>query len=406
MKKLNCKLVFISILFVHSSDLFCQDLYYYDSGNGYEYENTVARMAFDCIFKGCVSNLKRTDFIDAETRCDYSSINLVIELINSISNRGFLIDRKIFRWNVDIPELTYYRTYHQKNNDSILCQIKIRLKYESGFFKAEGIKVNSDKIIYSPEKSHLEYDYSAVNESVGTNIPYPPPIIFKRGDDYHYGFNLCSGCYRKGLITIDNQRKYWLNNKHIYDRLEILGDGLILSLKDSLYGIIDSDNNKILPIEYDKMEVINNQYLKGFKVFKENKIGVFNFDGKQTLPTIFDDIKYYLVYGERNSLRTIYIVKKDGLYGAFNAQGNEIVPIKYEEINLFYSQYFTVKEGSLYAFMDLNGHLISGFKYLNIEDNSPRHLDIVEVTNKKGKRFKLFISKENGELSIKKIKFK
>lgn len=363
-------------------------------------------MAFDCIFNGCVSNLKRTDFIDDDTRYDLSTIDSAIKLVSGFRNKGFIVERKTFRRNINIPELTYYRTYCQKNNDSILCQVKIKLRYKSGFFKAEEIQSNENEIIYFPETDLLIYDFSADNEGMGTNIPFPPPIIFKNGDDLRVGFNLCSGCYHKGLITMDNQRKYWLNNRHVYDRLTILGDGLILSAKDSLFGVIDSDNNEILPMQYDKIEASNRQYLYLFKVTKNGKNGIFNFDGKQVLPVVFDEIKYYLVYGERNTFRTIYIVKKDGLFGVFNSKGMGIIPIKYEDIKLFYSQYFEVRKDSLYAFMDLKGNLLSDFNYLNIEDNSPRHLDIVEVTNKKGKTYKLLISKKNGEVSIRKIKLK
>lgn len=150
----------------------------------------------------------------------------------------------------------------------------------------------------------------------------------------------------------------------IYDYADVFGLGrkAIVANKGK-YGIIDEYGELVLPLEYDFIEQPSNsnyaniflatkqnevtvfdEYLnviptKGivsywvydgniYVVNKENKIGLIDFDGKQTIPFLYDTL-----YQEHSVGRIPgFIAKKDGFYG-FVSDKNEIIqPFKYKFI--------------------------------------------------------------------------
>lgn len=164
----------------------------------------------------------------------------------------------------------------------------------------------------------------------------------------------------------------------IYDYADVFGLGrkAIVANKGK-YGIIDEYGELVLPLEYDFIEQPSNsnyaniflatkqnevtvfdEYLnviptKGivsywvydgniYVVNKENKIGLIDFDGKQTIPFLYDTL-----YQEHSVGRIPgFIAKKDGFYG-FVSNKNEIIqPFKYKFI-------YAINDG-IVVYVDLN----------------------------------------------------
>lgn len=164
----------------------------------------------------------------------------------------------------------------------------------------------------------------------------------------------------------------------IYDYADVFGLGrkAIVANKGK-YGIIDEYGELVLPLEYDFIEQPSNsnyaniflatkqnevtvfdEYLnviptKGivsywvydgniYVVNKENKIGLIDFDGKQTIPFLYDTL-----YQEHSVPRIPgFIAKKDGFYG-FVSNKNEIIqPFKYKFI-------YAINDG-IVVYVDLN----------------------------------------------------
>jgi hypothetical protein len=164
----------------------------------------------------------------------------------------------------------------------------------------------------------------------------------------------------------------------IYDYADVFGLGrkAIVANKGK-YGIIDEYGELVLPLEYDFIEQPSNsnyaniflatkqnevtvfdEYLnviptKGivsywvydgniYVVNKENKIGLIDFDGKLTIPFLYDTL-----YQEHSVGRIPgFIAKKDGFYG-FVSNKNEIIqPFKYKFI-------YAINDG-IVVYVDLN----------------------------------------------------
>lgn len=165
----------------------------------------------------------------------------------------------------------------------------------------------------------------------------------------------------------------------IYDFADVFGLGrkAIVANKGK-YGIIDEYGELVLPLEYDFIEqpsiysnyaniflatkqnevTVFDEYLnviptKGivsywewdgniYVVNKENKIGLIDYNGKQTIPFLYDTL-----YQEHSVPRIPgFIAKKDGFYG-FVSNKNEIIqPFKYKFI-------YAINDG-IVVYVDLN----------------------------------------------------
>lgn len=92
------------------------------------------------------------------------------------------------------------------------------------------------------------------------------------------------------------------------------------------YGYVNCKNQKILSIEYDQIEVINDieQGNTYFIAFKDGKAGFYN-NKYNILKNMYDDISY-------NEYNKCLILEKDGKQGLFKLNGEMLLPIEYDNI--------------------------------------------------------------------------
>lgn len=133
-------------------------------------------------------------------------------------------------------------------------------------------------------------------------------------------------------------------------------DNVLLVEKDSKYGLINFDGNKILDINYEKIYT-----LKGIKnsliTEKDGKKGLVNCLGQEVIENKYDEIKSL---GKDTKK---YIVKLDSKYGV-----EGILDCKYQEIKaLNNTDIFCVKEENKYKVIDKDGNIVLNEKFDNIE---------------------------------------
>ncbi|MBP8239130.1 MAG: WG repeat-containing protein [Saprospiraceae bacterium] len=389
----------ILFLFLITPRLSSQNMYSYSSGNGYGFEIAVAEQALDCIAKGCFGGLKRTMFIDENTESDENEIIQIIDSINSKSNYGH-ISHNGFHYNANIPSLTFYKTFYHKTEDSIVFQIKLELIYKSGLLAAKSVKYIDKEFEFSKIEKN-QYENQKDNGSK-TNIPPPPITSYDQDIIYKVrGLNLCSDCTQKKLITIDQSRNFWLNEKYKYDLIQQMDDDIFRVKKNGLWGVVNHENEELIPVIYNNIEIWDHNYVK---VFKEGKVGIY-YKNKVLFPVEYEELTRYFIY-KNDKHSCLFIAKKDNLYGVFDDKGAIVISIEHQEVTLFYSKYFKIKNNGLYGVVKTNGDVLYKTIYKEINFEPFIFHGIMKVTNKKGNRKVLVLIEEKGITVIKKVKDK
>lgn len=167
------------------------------------------------------------------------------------------------------------------------------------------------------------------------------------------------GVLRKDMTTLIEDK---------YDDLTFEGVGTdfnCLVKKNKLWGIIDSTNNKILPIKYSRIQLLNrhlaflekkgkkylffledrkmvkikNFCVKGistndtqeqFLIQKDGLVGMMDNKGQTVIKPEFDDIQYMQL--DKEGLVYYYLVNKNKKKGVIDKKGNILIPVIYENV--------------------------------------------------------------------------
>ncbi len=101
---------------------------------------------------------------------------------------------------------------------------------------------------------------------------------------------------KKGIISIDGKIKLPTIYTKIYIGLEILNNGVITSKDFDHYGIVDLNNNVLLPFEFNSIEtcLVKEEEREAiyYIVEKEYKYGVINNKFKEMIPIIYNRVEY------------------------------------------------------------------------------------------------------------------
>lgn len=146
------------------------------------------------------------------------------------------------------------------------------------------------------------------------------------------------------------------------------------------YGIVDSKEKIILPIEYDKIENFKNGLAK---VIKNREICLINFEGKKVLDYEYTDSSFRFIYSQK-----IASVKNNsGKYGFINQDNTLVIEPKYDEKMMFSEGLCRVKIGKKYGYINIKGQEVippiyedasyrfkNGLAYI-IKDNKAGYID-------------------------------
>ncbi len=228
---------------------------------------------------------------------------------------------------------------------------------------------------------------TSINNSYQTNI-----LKYKDNDKF-------------GLISVDGKK---ITNA-IYENIETLEykDGMLKIKKDDKYGVIDISGNEIIKPEYNSI-IADGYYDQNSKYEKAGYIinirtdegyryGYINCKGKQTLDTMYTNIKrltdikddsnvYLITYKngqagllkngqtiiqneyediEYDSTSQMLSLQKNAKQGLYDLSGNMVLPIQYEELT-FAGKYINAKKDNKLLVFDLAGVLQNDDSYKNV----------------------------------------
>lgn len=202
----------------------------------------------------------------------------------------------------------------------------------------------------------------------------------------------------------------------IYESIASLKNkpGCIEVKKDGLYGVLDSNGNTIIEEKYNSVKgdeycSEQNQYLEtGYIVSEKTKDGIIygyiDYNGKKLIEPKYesisraleyDDNNIYLIFmenGKKGVIKNnkviikpkyqsinyygnskVFVVNKNGKYGFFEKDGNEILETEYTSYSIA-GNYISVKKDDESRLYDLHGNLVNTNTYQSIlETDNPSY---------------------------------
>lgn len=226
-------------------------------------------------------------------------------------------------------------------------------------YQEENKKVLNDK------KEEILTEYSDVQpirlENVSGDLMYEKSIL-KYNQDGKYG-----------LISLEGKKV----TNAIYDEISNLPykEGELLVKQNDKYGVINMKGNKIIDITYDEIKVDgyyneeNNYRYAGYitliKTQEGYRYGYLNYKGEKILDTEYNAISR--VTDIRNNDEVYLICSKNGQFGLNKNEEliikNEYQSIQYDATN----ELFMIEKSKKYGIADLEGNVIVPIQYNQID---------------------------------------
>nr|WP_315194892.1 WG repeat-containing protein [uncultured Flavobacterium sp.] len=314
---------------------------------------------------------------------DRNSYNVVSDnnsFIIGIGNNYGLYNIDKEKW--EIP-MTYY-SLSSIGNDLFLARTKSN---------SYGLLTRDNKVL-------IPFEWDDIRTISGVDNYF---ILQDKKSSLRGVYNLISGkfvipCEYNTLETLDNNNYYRVNNQKGYNVVSIdnkpkfknwytelntvyNSKNFIVKINDKM-GIIDENENIILPIEYKSISTSAYNDGSFLAVNKEGKYGCVLVTGKISLPFEYD----FINYNYSNSLKTIKN-NKCGLIQINSGSPYEIVTCEYDNIDIN-NDTFIVKKNGLYGMLDSFGKVLTPCEYVSIEkiskkDNYSRSYVYIAQKNKK-----------------------
>lgn len=189
--------------------------------------------------------------------------------------------------------------------------------------------------------------------------------------------------YEKSVLKYSKNGKYGIINFNdkkitnpIYDEIDTLQfkEGELLVKKDNKYGVINIKGAEIVKANYDKIEADKYYdentgykdcgYIVSITTDEGYRYGYINKDGKELLKTDYNDLYRIL---ETSSEEAYLICAQNGKYGLYKnskkAIDNEYQSLRYDE----YNNIIVALKGKQYGVLTMEGKQIVPFKYNQID---------------------------------------
>ncbi len=200
-------------------------------------------------------------------------------------------------------------------------------------------------------------------------------FIDKNGDfvippNYNYAHNfteglalICGSNWKYGYIDAANNIIFEISYSHatdFYNGLAIVWNG------NMKMGCIDKTGKEVLPLIYQDVIRVPS-YKIVFAKKKRGKYGVFDYNGIQKVPFIYDEVDYFS--------EGLAAVKKGRKWGYINGEGNVVIDALYNSADEYSEGLAAVKKGKKWGYIDKNGKVVIDFLY----DYAERYVDGVAV---------------------------
>ncbi len=144
----------------------------------------------------------------------------------------------------------------------------------------------------------------------------------------------------KGDFIID------FNNN--YDYIGV-NSGIIYVMKANQYGTVDDKNKTVIPIEYERLDIQNQEVIIAAK---NNRSAIINKENKIIIPFIYDDI---FSFSESKKSNNFYvIVSKNGKTGIIDKDHKFIVPMAMRDLQFVTEKSICIKKGNRFSLVDHN----------------------------------------------------
>jgi len=254
------------------------------------------------------------------------------------------------------------------------------------------------------DSCHYLFNYKDIIKDI--TLDDAMPITMQRNEQNLFYFNYKQG-KAWGLLREDGQPIIAVQ----YDKpLEKVGyihsdsTAYFIACKDNLFGLIDIDNNIVLPFKYKKIE---HTYLYNtIELTTDEGKQLYNMTKKQLALNLFYDkssVSDRYLYLKRNGLETAvdckhmqllfpfkynsilglndnehFIVTTEGKTAVVNRQDKQLIPYGYDEIKVTNKpNLFIIKKENQYGIVNLKNELVYGMTPYHIEAYDDR----IELTN-------------------------
>lgn len=158
----------------------------------------------------------------------------------------------------------------------------------------------------------IEQDCKLIPKEIKENAIFKDVMIFKKGFAKVVFDDFCAKLDSKGnIIQKLKCEDCWFNDE--YTDIKIGGK----------WGVIDSNNNFIIPPKYENIYDIQDDM---WKVILNNKIGIIDRNDNVIVDIMYDKISDY-------KDTSYFIVKKDKFWGIIDKNKNVIIPFEYSKLN-------------------------------------------------------------------------
>ncbi|MEC4004944.1 WG repeat-containing protein [Flavobacterium sp. SUN052] len=264
-----------------------------------------------------------------------------------------------------------------KNIKDIIEEYKPSGKYWA--FKTNGfgaIDKNGKEISefkYSFEQQNPYQKYYRTSSYDDSNKQYILDMNFKEiGSNYDLVYHWKNSLFlvkkgtKYGLINLNNQLVLPCEYDSILETSNNNELGTIL--KNGKYGVLNSDGKIIIPCEYDYLYFTNNKIAariltpeyQGYNQDKKYKCGLLNNEGKIIIPLQYDSLES-LNYG-------LFKIKIDSKFGIIKSDNILITPIKYDDIYDFKNGFCIAKIDFGFGYINQSGKEITHFYYDKLSD--------------------------------------
>lgn len=134
-----------------------------------------------------------------------------------------------------------------------------------------------------------------------------------------------------------------------YKKLIILGENTYIAQKNQKFGIIDSNNNILVPLKYTHAERVLGKFLK---LGNGYRYGLYNAEGKELLPVEYSSIN--LLFGG------MFLTCKNYKYGIIDFNGNVILENLFDDIYMPQKNIMRIKYlGQWYEIEEIQGKTLT-----------------------------------------------
>ena len=197
---------------------------------------------------------------------------------------------------------------------------------------------------YSNGSKRTYYNYSILRQDGTILVSNCSDVQHVLANNKNY-FLIKRGSYYKIL----DSKGIETANRHYTRMYEVLPNKIVVRV-NKRYGVIDINENVIVPIKYKEFERIGNDLfvtkLNGYYGLVDSSYNIYLKDEYDKIKPLYDT----------------YLIKKAGKYGLIDIKGNIILEAHYDKIKKL-GEYIIVEKDNLYGAFDSTGVKLSDIKY-------------------------------------------